>query len=234
MPNYVTNLLSCDNPEVFKAIQGKSQDDDPVLIDFNSIVPMPEIMSDASMQCPDLETTAISLMHCGEYKCEPSRDEAIIANCVSMRVPVPPIKMSNTRFNILLQYMHAYKEFGTCSWYSWSCKYWGTKWNACHIEQRDDGLAFQTAWSMPVPWIVALSKEFPDDAIRIQWADEDLGYNLGDEIYKHGKRVSKRVIPEATHNAHIHALKIIYNNEMPSDMQWNRETGFLEYIGEDE
>jgi hypothetical protein len=69
-------------------------------------------------------------------------------------------------------------------WYGWSVTYWGTKWNgySASWEELGDGrvrLIFDTAWSHPEPVVTALSEKFPDEVLEVQWADEDLGYNLG-------------------------------------------------------
>jgi hypothetical protein len=51
-------------------------------------------------------------------------------------------------------------------WYTWRVRNWGTKWDVdAEIEKREPGeahLAFDSAWSPPVPAVVALSERFPD------------------------------------------------------------------------
>lgn len=53
---------------------------------------------------------------------------------------------------------------GEHSWYGWSIKNWGTKWNAgsCKVEFGGKKLVFrfQTAWSPPMPVIVAFANRF--------------------------------------------------------------------------
>lgn len=71
---------------------------------------------------------------------------------------------------------------GAVDWYSWSIEHWGTKWNAYSNELDDlkEGrIKFDTAWSHPMPVIQALSECFPDQVIVAEYADEDLGSNLG-------------------------------------------------------
>jgi hypothetical protein len=57
------------------------------------------------------------------------------------------------------------KAFGKKTWHSWNIENWGTKWNAYGMD--NDGksiirtentltIIFQTAWSPPLPWLVAL------------------------------------------------------------------------------
>lgn len=90
--------------------------------------------------------------------------------------------------------------YGDNNWYDWSIKNWGTKWNAYATREEnlreqyetDDIqwrslIKFETAWSHPLPVIKAMSKEYPNTEFWIQYADEDLGYNLGEYKIKDGK-----------------------------------------------
>lgn len=101
------------------------------------------------------------------------------------------------------------KEKGNCStqhapgvicWHSWNVENWSTKWNAysSEIVHDIDGMMtikFDTAWSHPFPVVAALSRRFPDDTIRVDYADENLGYNLSRYVMRNGEIV-KEEIPE--------------------------------------
>lgn len=76
---------------------------------------------------------------------------------------------------------------GTVCWYEWNRKGWGTKWNAYDQEIHDDHVQFDTAWSHPFPVIETLSQKFPEDEIRVKWADEDVGNNLGEYLIRNGE-----------------------------------------------
>ena len=83
-------------------------------------------------------------------------------------------------------------EPGVVCWYHWNIENWGTKWNAysTKIGASENGvteLRFESAWSHPYPVIEALSKKFPNVAIKVAYADEDLGYNLGKYSIKNGE-----------------------------------------------
>lgn len=72
--------------------------------------------------------------------------------------------------------------YGENNWYDWSCKNWGTKWNACHSDLlADNELYFDTAWSSPRPILETLSKLCFEHNVRLEgvFADEDCGYNTG-------------------------------------------------------
>lgn len=73
----------------------------------------------------------------------------------------------------------------------WNRQTWGTKWNAYSQTIEEDTLRFDTAWSHPTPVIVALSQNFPEEEIHVQYADEDLGSNCGEYIIKNGEIIQK-------------------------------------------
>ena len=57
------------------------------------------------------------------------------------------------------------KDFGAHTWLEWNKTFWGTKWNACNPDKLkwEDGkasIAFDTAWSVPYPVIVAFGNKF--------------------------------------------------------------------------
>lgn len=73
-------------------------------------------------------------------------------------------------------------ESGVVCWYEWSYANWGTKWNAyaSDLARFTEGVVtFETAWNHPTPVVRALSMRFPEAPIHVQWADEDMGYNVG-------------------------------------------------------
>jgi hypothetical protein len=57
------------------------------------------------------------------------------------------------------------KIFGKKTWYTWCIENWGTKWNAYGMDVDEKSVIrtentltviFKTAWSPPLPWVVAL------------------------------------------------------------------------------
>lgn len=90
------------------------------------------------------------------------------------------------------------KKYGSDNWYDWSCANWGTKWNSyCSSEAQlnKNGtratFVFQTAWSTPAPVIAKLSEKFPDIKIKVWFADEDFGYNVGKYICEKGEIIEE-------------------------------------------
>lgn len=65
--------------------------------------------------------------------------------------------------------------------YDWCIKNWGTKWNAYEIEifRNKNGSAkikFHTAWSPPVPIIIALGKKFPSLKLLLRYFEGGAAY----------------------------------------------------------
>lgn len=101
-------------------------------------------------------------------------------------------------FTIGKQSYDNYQRYGAANWYDWCCKYWGTKWDACHAErtEREDcvEIIFDTAWSTPTGIWERLFKYldnllkvgYPGINCTIAYADEDVGSNTGEIIYSAG------------------------------------------------
>lgn len=93
-------------------------------------------------------------------------------------------------FELGKQYYDNLQQHGCTTWYEWSIRHWGTKWNAydCIPFRKDtEHLTFSTAWS-GVPRILSfLSKQFPGMEIEYKWADEDIGQNVGHMIFQGGE-----------------------------------------------
>lgn len=78
------------------------------------------------------------------------------------------------------RYINNVLEYGYDTWYDWSCANWGTKWNSSSTYVvSDNEVEFDTAWSCPFEVLKALSKQYADIEIYVEFADEDLGSNCG-------------------------------------------------------
>jgi len=110
------------------------------------------------------------------------------------------------------------EDFGENTWLVWCRKYWGTKWNAYSgkIIKNEAGdeikLYFETAWSLPYPFIIAFANKYKLDFVY-KYFDE--GHNFwGDEEWKAGERVERNRNPEETQKAlHIELRGYDYTNE---------------------
>lgn len=78
------------------------------------------------------------------------------------------------------------------NWYDWHCDHWGVKWNCSydHEGETESTMQFDTPWAEPAPVIRQLSKMFPDQTIRHEYAYEDDGYEEEYVVcYKNGKSI---------------------------------------------
>lgn len=91
------------------------------------------------------------------------------------------------------------KQVSPFNWYDWCIKNWGTKWNAYgqdmhyeNIVQEDNKLTltFQTAWSPPYGWLIALFNSFEYN-IEVVTLDEGDGVAIRHYFVPYG-RVGRR------------------------------------------
>lgn len=137
------------------------------------------------------------------------------------------------QFEAYLRCIRAIKETGFPTWYEWSLKHWGTKWNAYEATRVNPGmLKFQTAWSAPLVWLGALAKQFPTCAIRLRWADEDFGSNVGDITF-HETTVTGGHLPNGSRDAQELALELLHDGVLPDYME-RQVDGSIGYRAEDE
>lgn len=87
------------------------------------------------------------------------------------------------------------QETGSASWYDWSCKNWGTKWDVfsdsfgiLYDSPESITLVWDTAWGLAAP---ALEKLFTfldgKCSISGEFADENIGHNCGTFFVENGK-----------------------------------------------
>ena len=100
-------------------------------------------------------------------------------------------------------------------WYNWRVNHWGTKSNARTptISTHDDGtvtIEFRTAWSAPSAIISELTLRLPGETLHVQWADEDLGFNLGDVTIRDSVIISSDTPIDGTDEARDYAARLCY------------------------
>lgn len=170
MPNYIRNYLVIqsddDLEEILKFISSEKHP-----IDFHNIIPRPygiqlsssDSWSNACYEFLNKENITVPSYSEGHFNIVLEEEERFLAN-MSMGI---------------LQYLNE-KRHGYRTWYEWSRKNWGTKWNAMEsLLYRSNIVQFDTAWSAPVPVILELSTMFPESTFILGYADEDYGHNLG-------------------------------------------------------
>ena len=70
---------------------------------------------------------------------------------------------------------------GGWDWYTWSIAHWGTKWDVEEILAEDEdtdyiGISFETAWSPPIEWVIAVSKKFPSLYFVLTYSEPGMGF----------------------------------------------------------
>ena len=74
-------------------------------------------------------------------------------------------------------------KFGFQSWYDWSLKNWGTKWNSYSVVFHANLIRMNTAWYPPGPVIQELARLIHED-IRMTYVDE--AYEFWGESFFYG------------------------------------------------
>ena len=83
-------------------------------------------------------------------------------------------------------------KYGVDNWYDWKLENWGTKWGGYNSFEIDENtFEFLTAWSTPVPFFEKLSVDNPNVTIIVKYADEDLGYNVGEYHLLNGEIINE-------------------------------------------
>jgi hypothetical protein len=185
MPNHVTNRVTLFGKKstiiiLLAAIANKEENK---VIDFENIKKMPEVLH--SVRCP------VKIVTPAQLKKELAE--------IKERLDKDPHSILGATHGITKKMQAEYlKKYGACDWYDWSAKNWGTKWNAysqsttVDVPEGDDEsdievqFMFDTAWSTPYEVLNTLSEQYPTVEVKVEYADEDCGYNCGIYTLKNG------------------------------------------------
>ncbi len=218
MPNHVVNRINLEGDkekiaEMLNAI--KSEDYGIGSIDFNKIIPMPESLN---IECGSSTDKGLKAYKefvdiCTFGGANPDMDLLNIPEekekiFLRMRTDIKPKEWELGR-----QAFRNEKMYGATTWYEWSIKNWGTKWNAYGYSEgvnysEADELYCQTAWSAPHPIINRLSQMYPNIKFTHEWADEDISNNCGRAVYENGMCTSRYFPEPGTKEAYEFSAKI--------------------------
>lgn len=215
MPNWVANSVGCDSLEVL----GK-------LRDFNRIIPMPLA----------LEKTE-SGSNSGHY-------ERLIFDGLSFSGHHPteecPTQFPTVWARRLLRYLQHLPAHAACRVAAPGTPLsplpqplrlrdlvrlvrgqLGTKWNSHEYRLGSgDRCTFEMAWAHPVPLLKALSRQHPQLAFEVCYADEDLGINAGRYSIKNGKWFDAGWVLDGSREAYEIAFSLWGGEE---DYRWDDE-----------
>lgn len=236
MPNWVTNRIVLygteqkDINEVIDFLKGDNGD-----MDFNKIIPMPEELRSTS--CGSVEDLAWDYFEITELRNEEAANDRLTWNRYKERnifTKDQLLKYMEKEFQEVLEEECKYKniieygkhlhnlhqKYGFHDWYEWSCKNWGTKWNACDAEREENVIKFETAWNNTGMLMLEVTKLFPEVTMGYEFADENFGYNLGRYTLKAGEIISEYEPEEDSAEAKILAKQILgWEPEEEFDLQ---------------
>lgn len=186
MPNWVTNKVQAPSHVIRAMLNADGK------VDFNTAAPFEGPNDDWDGICMDAEMVA-------EMACGISVDKHPLIGVLqaSNRERCDVRKMREESFKQMLGMLENYRACGYLHSMAFARDVWGTKWNACRpTAAPDDGRCeFETAWSCPMGVLVKVSKRFPDDAITVTYADEDIGSNCGTFTLKAGQMAEQDIAP---------------------------------------
>ena len=221
LPNHVLNIVTLygDEKRIEQLRNEQLQEGGgPGSLDFQKIIPMPESLNiesgsrtsdaiklyQAAVSCGIREA---SYAGCGERLKEVLQNsDRNLAERMGNFDLEERFKLGKTAMDNLMRY-HA------ATWYEWCTEHWGTKWNGYDLGEgypcEKNQLRFYTAWAAPHPVLQQLSVLYPDVVLDHRWADEDLGYNLGERTYQAGKVTSEKFLMEGTPEALMFACELL-------------------------
>ncbi|NDE15007.1 hypothetical protein EBZ80_08770 [bacterium] len=99
-------------------------------------------------------------------------------------------------------------QYGATNWYDWQIQNWGTKWDVeAHVSSDAiaDGevsIDFETAWSPPKEFVLAVSNKFPALTFTLDYAEPGVGFG-GRATYRDGDLVEAVEAEDAASAKHL-------------------------------
>lgn len=177
MPNWVKNKVQAPSHVIRAMLNADGR------VDFRTVAPFPGPHDWEFIDCA-AETAA-------EMVCK--------IHLISNRKRVNIKKLSDESFKQFLGMLENYHACGYLHSMAFILEMWGTNSNAFEFHQADPDngtCQFDTEWSYPIGVLVKLSERFPDDAIIVIYADEDIGSNCGTFTLKAGQVVEEDIAPD--------------------------------------
>jgi hypothetical protein len=176
MPNWSSNTLT------ITGAKKRLDEIEATEFDFEKIIPMPkELSEDCSPTCVKCNKICPETKDAEYSYCKKCDIKANIGGRVNRSETYEEVfncsQLNSNEKIIAYDWIHKY---GTCSWYTWSCTNWGTKWSASEIDIKrisDTELEvyFAVPWDSPVPILEEISKGV-EIAVRVD--------NEGDDSYE--------------------------------------------------
>ena len=185
-------------------------------IDFNKLIPMPP---ELKIECGSRKDAGLKLY----------REFVAVSSAVSLSTLHAPETVRAAQVTAHLEKWDAkekadpelwelgksafqnIQKYGVPTWYEWSTQHWGTKWNAyqCRpLNDKDDTMEFLTANGSVPRLVAAISRRYPDQEITYRWADENLGHNVGEIVFKNGEQIEMDILPDSSRAAYEMAAEL--------------------------
>lgn len=181
MPNHVTTEIKA-TPDVIASMLNEEG-----RVDFSKIIPFAGEFPWNGIAC-DAETLADVVRR------KPLDENPLIASLeAGSRDRVLLDQLSDESFEQFVQMLRNHRATGYLHDMEFARAKWGTKWNAYDqtVDQEAGTARFDTAWSFPEPVLLKVSEQFPEVAIEIRYADEDIGSNCGKVTFQGGRAIAR-------------------------------------------
>lgn len=194
MPNWCENRLEISGPEkiIEKIVKSCKMQDGK--FDLNGIVPMPAelnitkgsavtwgldvlygdwkkllepgwrnyVLEVTGGHLPETREEMIQLIESENEKAVSGSSQKNLSNFINLR----EARQANDN----------QKKFGFSDWLDWRIENWGTKWNVkddvdIDLSETHISLAFNTAWTPPIPVIAALCKQYPEVSATLYYIE---------------------------------------------------------------
>ena len=252
MPNHITNILKFEgDSEQVHAMLDKIKSDELGFgsIDFNKIIPMPESLNieagsrtdEALYVCmmalnPAAPDMGVPKLSSEEYQklagiVGRSKGEQFMmldAQRISRASKYTPLSDVIAMGQVVIS---NFLQYGCGDWYGWCNRNWGTKWNAydVHFDQESQSIRFLTAWDMPALVMDKLSRMFPEIKMDLQWADEDIGRNVGHVVLLAGELIDENIPDDDSREAYEMAFRIHGGNASDFNYVYDEKEGNYVY-----
>lgn len=198
MPNWVQHTLTFDAQTDYDTFVDKYTDDNGDM-DFNRIIPMPKSLqvgndpfchSKAILMVREMINRGNTREQCieGIKPYITSSEYHIYAQLSGIDTDKPEIV--NTEAENLYKkalddkqydagdtippYLDNFTKYGVTSWYGWSIKNWGTKWNAADttLHPENNRIIFETAWSVVAELLLKAHSDTGNIPFTLYYIDE--------------------------------------------------------------
>lgn len=251
MPNHITNIITINGvskkrvTEILAAIRSDEDGIRRNSLDFNKLIPMPP---ELDVECGSRSDKALKLYQ--EFLAESkilsmmnltnSMPESAYQKAVSELVKKYERLSGNDPdlFKFGEQLYGNIQKYGAASWYDWSVQNWGSKWNSYGYDSpafhnADNDIEFLTAWSRVDPIMERLSQMFPDAEFFYQWADEDIGSNVGQQTWQNGEITDEFIPDHLSAGAYELAADIMGIDLAEYGLQYSEEDESYHYVDSD-